>query len=35
MIAVTYTRDRSTNLNLIYAIAELASDTFDVNVYRG
>lgn len=29
------TRERSTNLNLIYAIAELASDTFDVNVYRG
>ena len=29
------TRDRSTNLNLIYAIAELAADIFDVNVYRG
>ena len=29
------TRDRSTNLNLIYAIAELAADIVDVNVYRG
>ncbi len=29
------TRERSTNLNLINAIAELASDTFDVNVYQG
>ena len=29
------TRERSTNLNLIYAIAELAGDTFDVAVYQG
>lgn len=29
------TRDRSTNLNLIHAIAELASDAFDVAVYQG
>ena len=29
------TRERSTNLNLINAIAELARDTFDVNVYLG
>mgnify|MGYP001275825764 CR=1 FL=1 len=29
------TRDRSTNLNLIHAIAKLASDTFDVTVYQG
>ena len=29
------TRERSTNLNLINAIIDLASDIFDVTVYRG
>lgn len=29
------TRERSTNLNLIYAIAELARDTLNVTVYKG
>lgn len=29
------TRERSTNLNLIHAIADLAIDLFEVNIYRG
>lgn len=29
------TRERSTNLNLIFAIADLCAEIFDVNVYRG
>ncbi len=29
------TRERSTNLNLIFAIADLCAEIFDVTVYRG
>ena len=29
------TRERSTNLNLIHAIADLATDRFEVTIYRG